>query len=59
MDLSETPPSRVLTSWLPDLTRVSLAELTSLDQTTLGPAIASMLSRVERPLATIAGSNGS
>jgi hypothetical protein len=46
-------------SWIPELFGLSLCEVGELDEAALGPAVASMLARVDRPLATIAGSNGS
>jgi hypothetical protein len=48
-----------LESWIPALAGLSLGEVGELDEAALGPAVASMLARVDRPLATVAGSNGS
>lgn len=45
-----------LVSWLPDLTGSPIEDLLGLD---LDAATALMLARVDRPLATVAGSNGS
>lgn len=47
------------TSWLPDVNDVPLSELGAAAGTALAAALAGILDRVGRALATVAGSQGS
>jgi hypothetical protein len=46
-------------AWVPDLTEISLGELTELDETEIGDAVTVLKERAAKPLSTIAGSSGS
>lgn len=59
MDMSEMDAADSPVSWLPNLALVSMADLRTLDPSALAPALSALLSRIDRPLATVAGSGGS
>jgi hypothetical protein len=52
-------PQAAHPNWLPALSRLSLGEIASLDRTDLEPSVAHLRRRVNRPLSTVAGSDGS
>lgn len=59
---SEAPAGDVAVdarAWLPDLTGMMIDDIPSIDDPTLRPAVAVLLRDVERPLSSVAGSQGS
>lgn len=59
--MTEVPenPTSAPESWVPDLTRFSFTELDKMPDAVLAEARAALLGKVDRPFATIAGSEGS
>ncbi|MER6632700.1 hypothetical protein ABT301_31525 [Streptomyces sp. NPDC000987] len=55
----EVTQSEAPRSWLPALSGLSLAEIAALDDAVLRPSVERLRRRVDRPLSTIAGSDGS
>lgn len=53
---ANTAPALTTDSWVPVLSDTPLASLLVLD---LGDAAAALLAQIDRPMASIAGSNGS
>jgi hypothetical protein len=52
-------PRAAQSDWLPALSRLSLGEIAALDSTALQPSVEHLRRRVNRPLSTVAGSDGS